>query len=101
MVIERVLRQPSQDLHDSCGVAAELSLLEEPSEKFRIAPAVGKVREAKMAPRTDSPVAVAIVDHVDGRAVGKGKVLVKLSGPAKGVEGGSVVAVFPIHRQTR
>src|SRR5262249_15900958 len=58
-----VRRDPPEHLEPSAA------LLEESGEELRVASSVGKAREAEVAPRIDSPTAVAIVDHFHRRAV--------------------------------
>src|SRR5439155_21890178 len=77
VVIQRVLRDPPQDLLHAAGVAAKLALVEKPGKELGIAPAVSEMREAEVAPRADAAVAVAVIDHLDRRAVRIGEVLSK------------------------
>src|SRR5262245_17452335 len=60
--VQRVLSDPPQHLEPPAA------LLEEGGEELRVASSVGKARETEVAPRIDSPAAVAIVDHFHRRA---------------------------------
>src|SRR5437867_6182472 len=69
--IERVLRETPERLQ------VQFLFRKESREKLRVAPTIGKVRETEVAPRRNTPVTVAVVDGLDGRAVGPGEEFVE------------------------
>src|SRR5687768_15535105 len=73
----------------------------EAGHEFGETAAIGKIGEPEMSPGVDSPVSIAIIDHLDGSAVRVGVVHVKLGCPAQGRQHVLVVAVLKISCQRR
>src|SRR5262249_46534658 len=69
-------------------------------QEFRVPSAVGPVRKAEVAPRADSPMAIAAVDRLDRRAIGPGEILVEGGCAAQRFEGSYVVTVLPVESNT-
>src|SRR5215813_3489717 len=88
--VQRVLGDPPQHLEPSAA------LLKEGGEELRVASSVGKAREAEVAPRIDTPAAVAIVDHFHRRAVWPCEVRVELRAAPERLHRGGILAVLRV-----
>src|SRR5947208_1359002 len=86
--IERVLRDSAQRF--------ERKLLIVVGEKLRVAPAIGKIREAEVAPHGNVPVAIAVVHGLNRGAVGISEIFVEVGGTVQGIERCAIVTMLVV-----
>ena len=71
MIVQRVLRKAPQPIH------VKIVAMEKVGQELGVPAAIRKIREPELAPGIHVPVAVAVVDHLDRRAVEVRKILME------------------------
>ena len=90
VIVERILRQPSQSIH------SQIAGLEVTGQELRITPPVRKMRECKLSPGANTPMAIPVIDHFNRSAVRIRVILVKIRGAPQRRQDDRILAVLPV-----